>query len=76
MYNYFDENGQGGGKTVGSILGLGFVDMALGILLMAPLSVGTKGKGLISTSFFLAFQVCVVVGMLLIAVAGLLAVLQ
>ena len=59
-----------------SILGLGFADMALGILVMAPLSVGLRHRRLVSTSFFLLFQVCVTVGMALILVAGLLALAQ
>lgn len=56
-----------------SVLGLGFVDLALGILLMAPLSVGVRRHEHLSTSFFLLFQVCCAVGLLLILVAGLLA---
>lgn|GEM_PF-2486941 len=56
-----------------SVMGLGFIDMALGILVMAPLSVGLRRHEHLSTSFFLLFQVCCAVGLGLVLVAGLLA---
>lgn len=62
------------GSAVKSVLGLGLIDLALGILLMAPLSMAVRRHEHLSTAFFLLFQVCSVVGMVLVAVAGLLAV--
>lgn len=58
---------------VGSVLGLGLIDMALGILVMAPLSVLLRHRRHLSDAFFLSFQVCSAVGMALVIVAGLLA---
>jgi len=58
---------------MGAVLGLGFVDLALGILVMAPLSVGLRRHPLLATSFYLLFQVCVAIGMVLVLAAGLLA---
>jgi len=47
--------------------------MALGILVMAPLSVLLRHRRHLSDAFFLSFQVCSAVGMALVIVAGLLA---
>jgi len=47
--------------------------MALGILVMAPLSVLARRRRHLSDAFFLSFQVCAAVGMVLVLVAGLLA---
>jgi hypothetical protein len=60
---------------VTSVLGLGFVDLALGILVMAPLSVGLRRHEHLSSAFYLLFQVCSAVGLGLVVVAGLLAML-
>ncbi|MFO7274736.1 MAG: hypothetical protein DIU55_007690 [Bacillota bacterium] len=57
-----------------SVLGLGVIDLALGILVMAPLSVVLRRNRYLSETFLLAFQVCAAVGMVLIVVAGLLAI--
>ncbi len=58
---------------MGSVLGLGLIDLALGILVMAPLAVALRRNRHLSDAFFLAFQVCAAVGMGLVAVAGMLA---
>lgn len=59
---------------MGSVLGLGMVDLALGILVMAPLSVAVVRRNrYLSDAFLLSFQVCSAVGMGLVIVAGLLA---
>ncbi|MBY6274801.1 hypothetical protein [Symbiobacterium thermophilum] len=58
---------------MGSVLGLGVIDLALGILVMAPLSVVLRRNRYLSEAFLLAFGVCAAIGMALIFVAGLLA---
>lgn len=52
------------------ILGLGFVDLALGILVMAPLSVGYRKNETLSMTFQLCFQICLAVGAVLLILGG------
>lgn len=59
-----------------SILGLGFVDLALGILVMAPLSLGLRKQEDMSSAFYMLFQVCMVVGITLLVLAGVMLVMR
>jgi hypothetical protein len=54
-----------------SILGMGIVDLALGIGLMAPLSVGLRKNEAMSAAFYMLFQLCLAVGGTLVLLAGL-----
>lgn len=53
-----------------AILGLGVVDLALGILVMLPLSLGLRKNEGMSTAFYMLFQVCMLVGITLTLLAG------
>ncbi|MFZ5813867.1 MAG: hypothetical protein ACOY93_01010 [Bacillota bacterium] len=57
-----------------AILGLGVIDIALGILVMAPLSLGLRKNEGISAAFYMLFQVCLVVGIALLILGGLMAI--
>ncbi|MFZ5824800.1 MAG: hypothetical protein ACOY94_10765 [Bacillota bacterium] len=52
------------------ILTLGVVDLALGLLVMLPLSLGLRKNEGMSTAFYMLFQVCMLVGISLTMVAG------
>lgn len=54
-----------------AILGLGFVDLALAILVMIPLSLALRKNEGMSAAFYMAFQVCLVVGAALTLLGGL-----
>ena len=56
------------------ILTLGVVDMALGLVVMLPLSMGLRKNEEMSTAFYLLFQVCMMVGISLTMVAGVMVV--
>lgn len=55
---------------MGTILGLGVVDLALGILVMTPLSLGLRKNKAMSEAFYMLFQLCLGVGATLLVLAG------
>ncbi|HLN62160.1 MAG TPA: hypothetical protein VK464_11465 [Symbiobacteriaceae bacterium] len=54
------------------ILGLGVVYLALGILVMAPFSLGLRKNELMSKALYLGFQVFTIVGLTSVLLAGVL----
>jgi hypothetical protein len=62
--------GQGEGIAVQIILGLGIFNLALGILVMAPISLAMKKNELMSKAMYLLFQVCTAVGLAGVLAAG------
>jgi hypothetical protein len=63
---------QGDGIAVSVILGLGVVYLALGILVMAPFSLGLRKNELMSKALYLGFQVFTIVGLTSVLLAGVL----
>lgn len=54
-----------------AILGLGIVDLAFGLVVMLPLSMGLRKNEGMSTAFYMLFQICMLVGLALILLAGI-----
>lgn len=69
-----EELDKGSGYAVGAIFSLGVVDLALAILVMAPLSLALRNNKAMSTTFFSLFQVCLAVGSALLLLGGLIAI--
>lgn len=57
-----------------SILGLGVVDIALALLVIAPLALGYRKNEAMSAGFHSLFQICLAVGFSLLMVAGFMAI--
>lgn len=57
--------------AMSAILGLGFVDLALGIFVMIPLSLGLRKNEAFSSAFYMLFQLCTLMGAALLVLGGL-----
>jgi hypothetical protein len=55
-------------------MGLGVVDLAIGILALIPLSLGARDK-LMKTAFYEGFKVCLATGAVALALAGVLVII-